>query len=308
MRKQSKWVLSVLILVIANVASFTTTYADEIIDFKSPEIDAESLEFKPKGQIPGTNIQIGSIYFRVLDQFNHKNAFKTGGNLHYLEFSKMYKSRDMKTGSAIYFDIDYGIYKNFLLIRGFEGATGYNAWLFLFEFDKDNIKLIDVIQNDYIERLSYDFFLDFQEEENLYGIKRKDKENFQLTFYPLIDRDNDGNPEVKLFFTSLNFALFVEASKNALKVDLNPKNYIPQFELLKNKEKKNKEAFRNYIIYGFITGAFDRDEIKKKVAGMKKPGDADKIMKIIDNLNKLNDVLHPKEQIILKKIEKEGGK
>lgn len=303
-------VLQLMFMVVVMVISaiplfFTNVYADEIIEFKSPVVDIESLEFESEAQIPGTDIKMGALNVNSA----RKIAFESGNKFYYLEFLKMYKSRGTeKIGLPVYKDIDHGIFKNFLIIRGFEGATGHNAWLFLFRVDKNQIRLVDVLHSKYINHLEFDFFLNLQEEGKLSGIKRGDKydrDYHRIIFYPLNDRDGDGNPEIKLSFVGLNFDLFVESSENGLKVDLNPKLYEQPFNLLKKKAKKNKQDFCNYIIYGFITEAFDKDEIKKKLAGMKE-NEAKKIMNIIDNLNKLNDALHPKEQIILKKIEKGG--
>lgn len=308
MKKQSKWVLSVLILVIAYVASFTTTYADEIIEFKSPEIDIESSEFKPDGQIPGTNIKIGTMAIGPFPKSFPKVTFEIGDTLYYLDFLKMYKSRGTeKMGLPVYKDIDHGIFKNFLIIRGFEGATGYNAWLFLFKIDKNQIQLIDVLHSEYIDHLGFDFFLDLQEEGKLSGIKRRDKYDDKNVFYPLRDRDANGNPEIKLFFVDLNFDLFIEASQDGLKIDLNPKLYKKLFEESKSKAKKNLQVLRKYLIYGYITGMVDRNEITRSLK-KKSKDDYEEVLKIIDSLDKLNKVLHPKEQINLKKIKREGGK
>lgn len=118
----------------------------------------------------------------------------------------------------------------------------------------------------------------------------------------LEDMDGDGKPEFLMNFINARVSLFLEASDAGLSIDLNPALYRKGFEQVSRVSRKSERQFRQYLVYGFITGKLTREAIEKKVANR---DDEEKILTIIDTLPDLTEVLHPKHKFTIKKHE--GG-
>jgi hypothetical protein len=261
------------------------------VEIKMSDVSPNSVDLIRLTPLPGKDISVGTA--SVLDE--PKIAFVVGKTLYYVEFAKAYKSKDMEP-AHMYSDIDYGIFGDLLVVRGFEGGGGYGGWLFLFHASRDRIRLLDVLSNNTVSNLLFDFFLAI-------GVNKSDN----ATFFTLPVSGKDGYALAKLYFPSPRCNLFVRISEKGFDLDLNPASYKADFEMLSQKPKKDSMEFRNYLIYGFITGAFTKYEITKKLTNVKQEDSGD-ILVVIDSLKFLNGALHTKEKLILKKIELAGGK
>jgi hypothetical protein len=245
--------------------------------------------FHPDAQIPGTNIKLGSIVISAEDVQAYKIAFEVDKQIYYLdevEGVSRSKSSFSKHGFQVYTEPWYGIYSDMLLLRGAAGATGANTWMFLFGFNSKGVYLIDALENNYIRDARYE----------LYPVLGAENE-----FYALQDIDKDGYPEVLVDFGAPHFHLFFELSYRGMQVNLNPVLYTSKFKSLHEKPKRTEKEFREYLVYGYLSGAMSREEI---IAELRKKWKKEhiQIIDLIYTLPKLNEVLHPRTELTLKEL------
>lgn len=270
-----KSLIVVLLLLIFNVSLVS---AEEI----------QLREFHPDIQIPDTDIKAGILIVNQDGFTVGKVGFRINNDLYYLEKVQPEKFNELD----VFGDNQYAIFRNFLIIGTWGSPTGHGRWLFLFKFGKDNIKFVDALH-----AAKYDFAEMYDTPD------KKTHTNKKLNI--LRGKNNNGNI-IRITIFEAYFSPFVEVNSAGFKINLSPTLYESLFNKIKNKPQTKKAEINEYLIYGFLSKKLDKEEISAYLARKRK--DPKDIIMIIDNLNELNVALHPKEQIILKKIKKEGGK
>jgi len=253
-------------------------------------------KFRSEVKIPKTDIEIGLWEVTEHRIAVGKIGFKINNNFYYLE----------KRNPERYDEIDifgnptYAILNDLLIIgaSGSPTGVGRSRWLFLLKYSGNKIEIIDALNGAGVEFV-----------EDYSNIPDKTVKVKELNI--LEDANHDNKATFKIYtmmypcgFNS-GFYIYVDASKDGLRVNLNPEIYRDLFE--RSKKESKKQGRCSYFIYSYITGYLDRNKIET-VLKKEDMENSRGIMELIDNLSKLNDALHPKEQIILKKIKKEGGK
>lgn len=264
------------------------------VSFVSAAEEIQFREFRSDTQIPNTNIKAGIIDVYQNESTVGKVGFKIGKDFYYIENAKpeKFNELDIFGGNA------YAIFDDLFIVgtSGSPTGIGRNRWLFLLKYSGNNIKIIDALNGiEFVE--DYTTIPDKMVKKGKLNILKDTNHDYKATFKIYIMMYPCGFDD--------GFYIFVDTSQDGLKVNLNPEFYKNLFE--KSKKEPKKQELCRHLIYGFIAGYLDRNKIEM-ILKKKDRENSKEIMQLINNLSSLNELLHPKEQIILKKIEKEGGK
>ncbi len=232
------------------------TFAD---GFKSKRINAHLVPQSERSEIaiPQTNIKVG-VYPYVLDtgRETHRLGFRVGEEHFYFIQSSEYNLSG---------DINFGFYKNYLIIDAWGYGTGRNRLMFLFKYDMNNVQLLDVIGRADLESgQTLDFISDSNRDKNCITNCAPG----QITIQNL---GQVNSPKVRLHIIKPNiyerYDIFLKISENRLSLDLDPSLYKPLFEELKQQRKSKTDA---YYIYGFFAGLLSLEDIKKALTADKR--------------------------------------
>ncbi len=186
-------------------------------------------QFEPEVRLPATRVTLGHFYFG--EEADSAFGFRIANRTYYLRDSKR-----PEIPLPAYWN-SYGVYKNLLVIGGYEGTTGGNNWLFLFRLGRDHVELLYALHAGYARDLSFDF------------TPSRDEASRQVGFSDMV---GDGKGEVRIDLLDLDFSLFVKADRG-LAIDLNPRLYRPLYSKLNEDSIRSEEALRQYSVYGFLS-------------------------------------------------------
>lgn len=230
--------------------------------FKLTRIDAHSVPQSevPEIAIPQTQIKLG-VYPYVLNtsRETYRLGFRIGDERFYYVQSTEYN---------ISGDINFGFYKNYLVIDAWGYGAGRNRLMFLFKYDKNNVHLLDVIGKANLKGGdALDFISASNRDENCIN-RITNCPPGQITIQNL---GQDNSPKVKLHISKPNiyerYDIFLKIADNRLRIDLDPELYKPLFNELKSRSKSRADA---YYIYGFFAGQLSLENVKKALAADKK--------------------------------------
>lgn len=176
--------------------------------------------------------------------------------------------------SSCFGDINYGMDGRYFVVDGFAYGASHNRTMHLLEHTRDSIRLLDSINQPYVDRIPMDFMTARQGAQP-YGFVDEGVSSPNWT--DVKDMDGDGRPEIRVGISACDdcdldfphFELYFEIDKDRLKVDLNPVLYMPLYDKLRIEETgtSRKPA---YYVYGFLAGELSLEEIKTESAGDEK--------------------------------------
>jgi hypothetical protein len=248
-------------------------------DFKLIKVDSHYEPEISEGIIPpGTNIKAG-IFTYVIDEAKADETSKAGllikDKLYYVESDKYAhmqpKGRLDYTGE---FDLggdpNFGIYKDYFVMDAYASGASHNRKMFLFRFNKDTTRLLDVIVEAYVNNIGMDFISAYEKTDKVVPIGEIPRifKHTHVSWINIEDIDGDGKPEFKIVIREKWFELYFEIANDRLQVDLNPDLYKPLFE--REKLKKTKRKSDAYYIYGFLAKELDLKKIKTMLEGTSK--------------------------------------
>lgn len=228
--------------------------------------------------LPGTNIKAGTFRY-VLDNGDEAAwlGFLTGNGRFYFVKSPQYHFSG---------DTNIGVYNGHFLIEAPGSASGKGHLMFLVKYNKDSVKLMDVIGGAVGDESGLDFHA-------ASGVSLRDDSKFSW-MEDIKDIDGDGNPEIKIVISKASartdtvFELYLEIKGGMLQVDLNPALYEPLFEHdKKNRSKAKSDAF---YIYGFLSGKLKMEGIKAMLKSNK--GQYERVAALLEGRNTWNTAFH----------------
>jgi hypothetical protein len=131
------------------------------------------------------------------------------------------------------------------------GATGYNAFLFLFRVPQDSVELLQVIDEDDTDSESF--------ESAYYPVPAPPAPPPTPKWFPLTDIDGDGLPEAKFYLFDPGHpggVAFFELVDDRITLNLPPKIYRMFFRQELNRGG-NCRTSDQYWIYGLLSKAID---------------------------------------------------
>ncbi len=143
-----------------------------------------------------------------------------------------------------------GFYKDFAVIGGQESEDLRNAWIIMLYLGKEP-RLVDAVKYSLLDNYDYDFYFDLPSIDAPGDIG---------------DMDGNGMPETELDFYQRKFRMLLKISEKGLHIDYSSPYYIRSFNKLKNSAEKDEYQFREYLLYGILTGRIsERDGVEKFV-------------------------------------------
>ncbi len=238
--------------------------------------------------LPSTNIKAG-LYRYDTDDGGSTGKIGFLFNKEKFYFLQSNRSDPVEGQYGLSGDVTYGIYKNYFLLEASAGGTTRNSYLFLFKYDKNGVRFLDVITKAVMSNHEIMDFISITMQIGKDGYPSW--ESGSPVWMVIKDIDNDGRPEIKLL-TSVAFKfegyfhLFLEVRNDRLKVDFNPNLYKPFFEQEKRKSKVKTKGDQ-YYIYGFLSKELSLTEIKH----MLKP-DRQSLIGFIENIKNMDEAFH----------------
>jgi len=238
-----------------------------------PELIGESIT------LPDTEIRAGT-YKYISDNVGEieKLGFLVNSRQFYFVQSNEYSHCD---------EANYGVNKGYFVIDGwgYGSVSGHNRLMFLFRYDKDYVRLLDVIGQAYVASYGMDF---------VSITNPKEKRGYLSPLKTDVkDVDGNGRPEIKIeIYTGDKsppaFELYLEIVNDRLQVNFNSKLYKPLFENVKRKYKGKIKPV-SYYVYGFLMKRIGIERIKTELAGDK---DRFYVVKLLENVDKWNSAFH----------------
>jgi len=197
-------------------------------------------------------------------------------------------------------DPRYGVVADYFIVQGNPpgaSGTGHAHSMYLFQYDKNSVRLCDAIEDPYIGRHAFGFVSDYPGKP-AYGHESTTIQQTDKTPVWLIrERDTRNNPLIKVHlyqvFLDPGLEEFYEEKgldldqyhafdlwlkivtpkgrRPRLQVDLDPETYGPAFESTKN-VSKNGVRPAGYYVYGFLAGRLDLASIRAELADVKGRG------------------------------------
>jgi len=259
------------------------------------------LSEKPGIIIPGTNIRAGSYRYIAA---NGNEVSRLGFLIDDKNFYYVHSSEYDLGG-----DSNFGVYKNYFLMDswGYGSTSGHNRLMFLFKYDKNSVKLLDIIGQAHVGSYGLDFMSVYIKETAKFGSLG---ENFRLAWMDMRDIDNDSAPEIRLLISMGHrfepvFELYLSIVRNTLKLNFNPELYRPLFEREKQRVQP-KIKTDAYYIYGFLSKKLELEKIKILLKGEK--DQYERVITLLKNVKKWDIAFHDlgSEKFVLMRYNLQG--
>lgn len=141
-----------------------------------------------------------------------------------------------------------GFYKDMVVIGGQESKDLRKAWIIMLSLGGEPA-LVDAVRYSVLDKYDYDFYFDLPSID---------------TPKEIGDIDGDGSPETELDFYQRRFRMLLGITEKGLHINYSSPYYTRAFNKLKNTAVKDEYQFREYLLYGIITGRIsERDGVDK---------------------------------------------
>ena len=198
---------------------------------------------------------------------------------------------------ASFGDGQYALVDGYFIVDGFAYGASHNRSMYLFRHDKDSVRLLDMIGDDFVANHGFEFMSDYPGKP-AYGHKIT-LESTDTPVWVIRERDSRGNPlvRIKLYHDPFGLALdefyrnkgldpdkfeelhlYVKIVTREgggstqrvarLEVALDPEIYKPLFDRVRDVRGSGVRPV-GYYVYGFLAGQIDLPRIKAELGNNK---------------------------------------
>jgi hypothetical protein len=199
----------------------------------------------------------GNIFRRLPEGDEYgKVGFLHGDEFNYVESMR---TDEEEYQYGVMGDVVYAISPPYFLFDTSMGGTSRNGMLFLFKFDKDDIRLLDIISNGVAKKWQMEIMFN------------NTQDSLKILKFPAEGKIRDvgnGNLEIEVLISAAfhfdpSFKLFFDIREDKLHLNRSPDLYDPLFEVEKQDVDDTKAHSDAYYVYGFLAKKIGLETIKE---------------------------------------------